>query len=112
MSEGGRGGAIRGLLTRPERFAKAIHAGTNMFSGEADPAHLVRAVRDGLVTEAELDRSVTFLLREMFDLGLFEHPLTDRRNLDEIGSRAHHEVARRHQLINRRHGRQTVVPVR
>ena len=41
-----------------------------------------------------IDDAVSRILTAKFDLGLFEHPMTDRRNLDEIGSRAHHAVAR------------------
>ena len=35
------------------------------------------------------------ILTKKFELGLFEHPFTDRRNIDEIGSAAHRAVARR-----------------
>ncbi|MDI3403410.1 glycoside hydrolase family 3 protein [Streptomyces cavernicola] len=71
-------------LSSTERYAKAIKAGTNIFSGEADPKDLIRAVEEGLVKESEIDRSVSFLLTEMFDLGLFEDPYNDPRRAQTI----------------------------
>ena len=44
---------------------------------------------------SRIDDAVRRILRQKFELGLFEHPFTDRRNLDEIGSRAHRAVARK-----------------
>ncbi|WP_349428674.1 glycoside hydrolase family 3 N-terminal domain-containing protein [Microbacterium sp. LWS13-1.2] len=64
-------------LSRPERFAKAIDAGVNVFSGDGNPRHLLDAVEQGLVTDFQLDTSVSFLLAEMFELGLFENPYVD-----------------------------------
>ena len=64
-------------LSRPERFAKAIDAGVNAFAGDGNPQPLLDAVAQGLVSEADLDRSVGYLLAEMFDLGLFENPYVD-----------------------------------
>ncbi|MCM3652629.1 glycoside hydrolase family 3 protein [Metabacillus litoralis] len=67
-------------LTKEERYAKALDAGVNIFSGEADPTYLINAVNDGLVKEKRLDESVTFLLTEMMQLGLFEDPYVDPEN--------------------------------
>lgn len=64
-------------LTRPERYAKAMAAGVNCFSGDGNPAHLLAAVASGLITDEQLDRSVAYLLTEMFSLGLFEDPYVD-----------------------------------
>jgi len=64
-------------LTRPERYAKAVDAGVDLFSGEADPTDLTKAVRTGLITEARIDVSVKRLVTEMMDLGLFENPYRD-----------------------------------
>ena len=44
---------------------------------------------------SRIDDAVARILKAKFDLGLFEHPLTDRTNIDEIGSKAHRAVARR-----------------
>ncbi|TDE92582.1 glycoside hydrolase family 3 protein [Occultella glacieicola] len=64
-------------LTRPERFAKAIDAGVNTFAGDGNPQPLLDAVAQGLVSTDQLDHNVTYLLDEMFRLGLFENPYVD-----------------------------------
>lgn len=60
-----------------ECFAKAINAGTNRFSGVKDPSPIIEAVERGLVAEAKIDGSVSYLLTEMMKLGLFENPYVD-----------------------------------
>jgi beta-glucosidase len=47
------------------------------------------------VPVARIDDAVRRILTKKFELGLFEHPLTDRRNLDQVGSAAHRALARR-----------------
>ncbi|MES2798036.1 MAG: glycoside hydrolase family 3 N-terminal domain-containing protein [Bacteroidota bacterium] len=61
-------------LTILERYQKSIGAGVDIFSGGADPSLLLETVKKGLVTEARINESVTRLLREKFELGLFENP--------------------------------------
>ncbi len=56
---------------------------------------LLGLVESGGVSEARVDDAVSRILTQKFELGLFEKPLTDRRHLDTIGSRAHRAVARR-----------------
>ncbi|GAA4690703.1 beta-glucosidase [Promicromonospora umidemergens] len=72
-------------LTEPERYAKAIDAGTNLFSGGSDPAPLREAVDAGLVTEDGLDESLTYTLTEMFELGLFDDPYVDPEHAQQTG---------------------------
>jgi beta-glucosidase len=64
-------------LTLPERFAKGVKAGASIFSDNNDPSGLIMAVNQGLLTEQDLNRPVSLLLTEMFELGLFEDPYTD-----------------------------------
>ncbi|TMG88894.1 MAG: glycoside hydrolase family 3 protein, partial [Betaproteobacteria bacterium] len=64
-------------LTIPQRYAKAVKAGTNLFSESTIPQALTDTVNQGLLTEADLNPSVRFLLSEMFNLGLFENPYVD-----------------------------------
>ncbi|WP_127125822.1 glycoside hydrolase family 3 protein [Georgenia sp. SYP-B2076] len=64
-------------LSRSERFAKAIDAGVNAFAGDGNPQPLLDAVAEGHVSTDDLDRSVGYLLSEMFSLGLFENPYVD-----------------------------------
>ena len=75
-----------GALDLPveERFAKALNAGTNIFSGAANPDPIIKAVKQGLVGEEKVNRSVTYLLTEMMKLGLFENPYVDPKQALEV----------------------------
>jgi len=64
-------------LTIVQRYQKALDAGVDIFSGGADPALLLETVKSGLVNESRIDESVNRLLREKFELGLFENPFVD-----------------------------------
>jgi beta-glucosidase len=56
---------------------------------------LTGLVQDGAVPMARIDDAVRRILRAKFELGLFDHPYTDRTHLRDVGSRAHRAVARR-----------------
>jgi beta-glucosidase len=73
-------------LTTPQRFAKAVKAGVSLFSDNNNPQGLLDAVHQGLLGEADLDSSVTLLLTEIFQLGLFENPYTDPDNARRIAN--------------------------
>ena len=64
-------------LTILERYQKAIDCGVDIFSGSADPALLLETVKKGMVSEQRINESVARLLKEKFDLGLFENPYVD-----------------------------------
>lgn len=67
-------------LSKQERYKKAIEAGTNLFSGESDPEMLIEVIKSGTLDLALIDTSVVRLLKEKFELGLFENPYV---NVDE-----------------------------
>jgi len=82
----------------------SVNAGVDMFMepysgssvGAPDfEATLIGLVQSGDVPMSRIDDAVSRILTAKFELGLFEHPYTDRSNLDEIGSPAHRAVARR-----------------
>jgi beta-glucosidase len=58
-------------------------------------ATLTDEVKAGRVPMTRVNDAVRRILRKKFELGLFEHPFTDRRNIDEVGSPEHHGLARR-----------------
>ncbi len=60
-----------------QRYQKAIQSGVDIFSGSANPALLIETVKTGLVSEKRIDESVEKLLKEKFELGLFENPYVD-----------------------------------
>jgi beta-glucosidase len=55
---------------------------------------LTQAVERGDVPQARIDDAVRRILRVKFELGLFDHPLSDPANRPLAGSDAHRELAR------------------
>ena len=56
---------------------KALNAGIDQFGGNDNPELIIKLVEDGRIPEARLDRSVRKLLRQKFQLGLFDNPYVD-----------------------------------
>ena len=80
-------------LTPHERMAKILDAGCDQFGGEQCVWILSDLVQSGRIAEERLDESVRRLLREKFDLGLFDDPYVDAGAADEIvGSREFREA--------------------
>jgi beta-glucosidase len=55
---------------------------------------LLDEVRDGRVKRSRINDAVRRILATKFELGLFEHPYTDRTHINDIGSAEHRAVAR------------------
>ena len=64
-------------LNYQERYAKAVAAGTDLFSGGADIKNLKATYDAGMITDEQINTSVTRLLIEKFRMGLFENPYVD-----------------------------------
>jgi beta-glucosidase len=64
-------------LSTEERVLKIINAGVDQFGGENCPEIVIKLVKDGKLTEARINESVKRLLRQKFELGLFENPYVD-----------------------------------
>jgi len=81
--------------TSAQSAAKALLAGVNLDCGNTYP-DLRTALADELVTETQIDRALSTLLRTRFRLGLFD-PATPYDGLlpDIVGSEEHARVARR-----------------
>jgi beta-glucosidase len=71
-------------LTIPERYKKALEAGVNIFSGISDPSVLLEVVKSKMVDMSLIDSSVLRLLKEKFELGLFENPYVDEDAAEKI----------------------------
>ena len=80
-------------LTPRERMKKILDAGVDQFGGEACPELLLELVADGEITEERLDVSARRILREKFELGLFENAFVDEAAADEIVGRADFRAA-------------------
>ncbi len=64
-------------LTPDERLLKLLDAGVDQFGGEDCSDRIVALVKSGRVEEARIDESARRLLRQKFELGLFERPFVD-----------------------------------
>lgn len=71
-------------LTPAARMAKALTAGVDQFGGEACPELLVKLVASGTISESRVNESARRLLREKFELGLFDDPFIDENAADII----------------------------
>ncbi|MDT7539734.1 MAG: beta-glucosidase [Actinomycetota bacterium] len=83
----------------PTQVRTGVNAGIDMMmepnSYKDFISTLIDQVNSGGVSMARIDDAVSRILTKKFELGLFEHPFTDRSNLDQVGSAAHHALARR-----------------
>ncbi|HEY0587581.1 MAG TPA: glycoside hydrolase family 3 C-terminal domain-containing protein [Pseudoduganella sp.] len=103
-------GAHRYVKTPEEAVAAAVKAGTDLlceFSGSptAAPATTVRAVEQGLLAEADLDRAVQRLLAARIRLGLLD--AADKRPFREITAKDYDTPA--HRRLNLEAARQSLV---
>jgi beta-glucosidase len=85
--------------TFEDRVVAGVNAGIDMFMQPSNfedfDAALTDAVNTGQVTQARIDDAVSRILTKKFEMGLFEHPLTDRSYIGQVGSAQHHKVARK-----------------
>lgn len=64
-------------LSESERVLKILEAGCDQFGGENRPELVVELVRQGKLSEVRIDESLRRLLRQKFQLGLFDNPFVD-----------------------------------
>ncbi|KAI6784441.1 periplasmic beta-glucosidase/beta-xylosidase [Emericellopsis cladophorae] len=67
-----------------DRTRLAIEAGCDIFGGETSTELLVQLVEDGLTAESRIDHSVAKLLKQKFELGLFDQPLVDKKAAQKL----------------------------
>jgi len=82
----------------PYKVRTGVNAGTDMFmepnTAPQFESMLLDEVDAGNVSMARINDAVRRILTKKFELGLFEHPFVDRRNIGDIGSAKHRRVAR------------------
>lgn len=71
-------------LSTEQRVMKIIDAGVDQFGGENIPEVVVKLVKEGKISEARIDSSARRLLRQKFQLGLFDNPFIDANKASEI----------------------------
>jgi beta-glucosidase len=81
------------------KVREGVNAGIDMFMQPQNYVQfistLIAEVNANRVPMSRIDDAVSRILTKKFELGLFEHPFTDRRDIDQIGSPQHRAVARR-----------------
>ncbi|HEX4849467.1 MAG TPA: glycoside hydrolase family 3 N-terminal domain-containing protein, partial [Puia sp.] len=75
-------------LNTEDRVKKIIDAGVDQFGGENIPDVVVKLVKEGKLSENRIDESVKRLLRQKFELGLFDNPFVDVDKADRTVGRA------------------------
>jgi beta-glucosidase len=81
------------------RLEVSANAGMDMFMSPNDyqmiESDLTALVQNGVVPMSRVDDAVRRILTQKLQLGLFEHPFTDRSNINKVGDAAHRAVAAR-----------------
>src|SRR4051794_22316462 len=79
-------------------IAAAINAGIDMVMVPNDYGQYISLLRqdvqNGQIPLSRVDDANRRILTKKFELGLFEHPYTDRSYTATVGSTAHHAIAR------------------
>ena len=91
-----------GIHQIPGDWATQVRTGANAgidlfmepFSAKPFEDTLLAEVNAGRVPMSRIDDAVSRILAKKFELGLFEHPYTDRSNQGQVGSPQHRALAR------------------
>jgi beta-glucosidase len=71
-------------LSKEDRVKKIIDAGVDQFGGESCPEVVVQLVKGGRLAETRIDSSARRLLRQKFELGLFDNPFVDESKVGQV----------------------------
>ena len=71
-------------LSMPERYAKAISAGTDVIGGNYDAENIVKAVEDGFLPKEDLDRANYRRLLSLFLQKRVDNPYLDPDTADRV----------------------------
>jgi beta-glucosidase len=79
--------------TRKDAAVIAFNAGVDVETPDADSyTNLVDLVKEGKITNEQIDIAVSRVLREKFTLGLFENPYVETKGVDEFVGNTKHRV--------------------
>ena len=73
-------------LSMPERYAKAISAGTDVIGGNYDVENIIKAVEEGYLPKADLDRANYRRLLSLFYQDRVDNPYLDPNEADRVRS--------------------------
>ncbi|RSH83383.1 uncharacterized protein EHS24_007063 [Apiotrichum porosum] len=71
-------------LSPEDRAVKCINSGCDQLGGEYTPSFIVNTVKDGRLSEDTVNDSVRRILRDKFELGLFDNPYVDVNKANKI----------------------------
>lgn len=88
-------------LSEADRALKIIEAGCDQFGGENRPELVVQLVKESKLTEERIDISIKRLLKQKFELGLFDNPFVDETKVNDIvGTSASRALGEKTQQIS------------
>ena len=70
--------------TTEERITRLIDAGIDMIGGESLTNELVNLIRSGIISEQRIDESLRRIMKEKFNLGLFDNPFINVESLNTL----------------------------
>ena len=70
-------------LSEAERVLRVISVGCDQFGGENRPELVVQLVEEGKLSEERVDESIRRLLKQKFELGLFDNPFIEEAKVAE-----------------------------
>ena len=80
-------------LTEAEKVQKILEAGCDQFGGENRPELVMQLLEQGKLTEGRMDVSVRRLLKQKFQLGLFDNPFVDETLVAQnVGKKEYQEL--------------------
>ncbi|WP_367391219.1 glycoside hydrolase family 3 protein [Lewinella sp. LCG006] len=79
-------------LSEVDRVLRVIEAGCDQFGGENRVELVVQLVKEGRLSEDRIDVSVKRLLRQKFQLGLFDNPFVDETKVAEVVGLPQHQA--------------------
>ena len=98
-------------LTLPERYAKAISAGTDVIGGNSDSENIVAAVEQGVLPKADLDRANYNRLLSLCKQKRVDNPYLDPDEADRVreenfenAKKAAFEACRKEVVLAKNHG--------
>ena len=71
-------------LSPKERVKKVLDAGCDQFGGENIPELIIELVKEGVISEKRIDKSIKRIMRDKFRLGLFDNPYVDENKAAKI----------------------------
>ena len=78
-------------LSIEDRYFKSIEAGIDQYGGESEIAYILKLVKDKRITPNRINQSARRLLRNKFELGLFDNPYVDLSRISELVNTSEHE---------------------